>query len=150
VHRLLAAQAISARPRRDPVTERRSFLPEHAGDLWVGDALHGPLVIAPDGVVRQAYMLSQIDGATRFVPHSYFAVSERAVDQEYGFKQAILKHGLPRTYYVDLGAAYLAESLRLICAELGVRLLHTGVQDCEAKGVIERFHRTWRDEVGDE
>lgn len=150
VHRLLAAHAISARPRRDPVTERRSFLPEHAGDLWVGDALHGPRVIAPDGVVRQAYMLSQIDGATRFVPHSYFAVSESAVDQEYGFKQAILKHGLPRTYYVDLGAAYIAESLRLICAELGVRLLHTGVQDCEAKGVIERFHRTWRDEVGDE
>lgn len=150
VHRLLAAHAISTRPPRDPVTERRSFLPEHAGDLWVGDALHGPLVMAPDGVVRKAYMLSQIDGATRFVPHSYFALSERAVDQEYGFKQAILKHGLPRTYYIDLGAAYVAESLRLICAELGVRLLHTGVQDCEAKGVIERFHRTWRDEVGDE
>jgi len=49
-----------------------------------------------------------------------------------------------------LGAAYLADSLTLICAELGIRLLHTGVQDCEAKGVIERFHRTWREEVGDE
>jgi hypothetical protein len=24
------------------------------------------------------------------------------------------------------------------------------VQDCKAKGVIERFHRTWREEVGDE
>jgi transposase InsO family protein len=150
VHRLLAAHGISTRPRREAVTERRSFLPEHAGDLWVGDALHGPLVLAPDGAVRKAYLLSQIDGATRFVPHSYFAVSESAVDQEYGFKQALLKHGLPRTYYVDLGAAYIADSLRLICAELGVRLLHTGVQDCEAKGVIERWHRTWRDEVGDE
>jgi len=37
--------------------ERRSFLPEHAGDLWVGDALHGPLVIAPDGSLRKAYLL---------------------------------------------------------------------------------------------
>ena len=150
VHRVLAAHGVSARPRRDPITERRSFLPEHAGDLWVGDALHGPLVIAPGGAVRKAYLLSQLDSATRFVPHSYFAVSESAVDQEYGFKQAILKHGLPRTYYVDLGAAYIADSLRLICAELGVRLLHTGVQDCEAKGVIERWHRSWREEVGDE
>jgi transposase InsO family protein len=132
------------------VTERRSFLPEHAGDLWVGDALHGPLVLAPDGTVRKAYLLSQIDGATRFVPHSYFALSESAIDQEYGFKQAILKHGPPRTYYVDLGSAYIAHSLRLICAELEIRLLHTGVQDCEAKGVIERWHRTWREEVGDE
>jgi transposase len=101
VHRLLAAAGVSARPRRDVITERRSFLPEHAGDLWVGDALHGPLVLAPDGTVRKAYLLSQIDGATRFVPHSYFALSESAIDQEHGFKQAILKHGPPRTYYVE-------------------------------------------------
>jgi putative transposase len=139
VHRLLVGAGLSARPRRAVVTERRSFLPEHAGDLWVGDALHGPLVLAPDGTVRKAYLLSQIDGATRFVPHSYFALSESAVDQEYGFKQALLKHGPPRTYYVDLGAAYIADSLRLICAELGVHLLHTGVQDCEAKGDASHY-----------
>ncbi|MGA7924530.1 MAG: helix-turn-helix domain-containing protein [Candidatus Sulfotelmatobacter sp.] len=150
VHRLLRAHHLSSRPQRNGGAERRSFLPEHAGDLWVGDALHGPLVIAPDGSLRKAYLLSQIDGATRFVPHSYFALSESAVDQEYGLQQAILKHGLPRTYYVDLGAAYIADSLQLICAELGIRLLHTQVQDCEAKGVIERWHRTWREEVGDE
>lgn len=150
VHRLLAFQGVSSRPLRGPETERRSFLPEHAGDLWVGDALHGPLVIAADGSLRKAYLLSQIDGATRFVPHSYFALSEAAFDQEYGFKQAVLKHGPPRAYYVDLGSAYIAESLVLICAELGIRLLHTAVKDCEAKGVIERWHRTWREEVGDE
>jgi putative transposase len=135
---------------RGPATERRSFIHEHAGDLWVGDALHGPVVIAPDGSLRKSYLLSQIDGATRYVLHSHLALSEGAADQEHGFKQAILKHGLPRTYYVDLGSAYIAHSLVLICAELGIRLLHTGVQDCEAKGVIERWHRTWREEVGDE
>jgi hypothetical protein len=53
-------------------------------------------------------------------------------------------------YYVDLGSAYIARSLRLICAEIGTRLLHTLAKDCEAKGAIERFHRTWREEVGDE
>ena len=68
----------------------------------------------------------------------------------YGFKQAIAKHGPPRAYYVDLGSAYIADSLVLICAERGIRLMHTGVRDCEAKGVIERWHRTWREEVGDE
>lgn len=150
VHRLLVAHGASARPLRGPGVERRSFLHEHAGDLWVGDALHGPLVIAPDGSVRKAYLLSQIDGATRYVPHSYFSLSESASDQEHGFKQAIGKHGPPRAYYVDLGSAYIADSLVLICAELGIRLMHTGVQDCEAKGVIERWHRTWREEVGDE
>ncbi|MFZ4487667.1 MAG: Mu transposase C-terminal domain-containing protein, partial [Candidatus Nanopelagicales bacterium] len=105
---------------------------------------------APDGQLRKSYLLSQIDGATRYIVHSFFAVSEGAIEEEHGLKQAILKHGLPRTYYVDRGPAYIARSLRLICAELGIHLLHTGKQDCEAKGVIERWHRTWREEVGDE
>jgi len=150
VHRLLQAQGLSARPLRGPSAERRAFLPEHGGDLWMGDVLHGPAVIAPDGRLRKSYLISQLDAATRFVPHSYFALAEGAIEHEYGLKQALLKHGRPRTYYVDLGAAYRSESLRLICAELDIHLLHTAPQDCEAKGAIERWHRTWREEVGDE
>jgi len=150
VHRLLKLAGISARPVRGPSAERRSFIAEHAGDLWVGDALHGPQVIAPDGRLHKSYLLSQIDNATRYIVHSYFALSEGAEAQEYGLKQAILKYGLPRAYYVDRGSAYIAHSLRFICADLGIHLLHAGVQDAEAKGVIERWHRTWRDEVGDE
>lgn len=151
VHRLLQAHGLSARPVRGPEAERRSFLMEHAGDLWVGDALHvRQPVIAPDGRLRKAYLLTQIDCATRYVVHSYFALSENAVAQERGFKEALLKHGPPRGYYVDLGAAYIADSLLLICAELGIQLLHTAPRDAPAKGVIERWHRTWREEVEDE
>jgi transposase InsO family protein len=150
VHRLLAARGLSKRPARGPAAERRSFLVEHAGDLWIGDAMHGPLVVAPDGQIRKAYLLSQLDVATRYLPHSYFATSEAAPEHEYGFQQALLKAGRPRTYYVDLGSAYVARSLRIICGELGVRLVHTAPRDAEAKGAIERWHRTWRDEIGDE
>ncbi len=150
VHRLLARHGASRRPPRGPSAERRSFLCEHAGDLWVGDALHGPKVIAPDGSLRKAYLLSQIDNATRYVVHSYFALNEDAPAQEYGFKQALLAHGRPRAYYVDRGPAYIACSLLAISAELGIRLLHTDSGDAEAKGVIEKWHRTWREEVGDE
>ena len=150
VHRLLARRGLSARPTRGPGAERRSFLLEHAGELWLGDAMHGPRVIAADGRVRKSYLLSQLDVATRYVPHSYFALAEAAPEHEYGFKQALLKGGVPRAYYVDLGAAYIARSLRVICAELGVHLMHTAPGDCEAKGAIERWHRSWREEVGDE
>jgi hypothetical protein len=72
------------------------------------------------------------------------------VEHEYGLKQALRKAGRPRTYYVDLGAAYIARSLRVICAKLGIHLVHTAPKDCEAKGAIERWHRTGREEVGDE
>jgi transposase InsO family protein len=152
VHRLLVAAGISARPVRGPAAERRSFIAEHAGDLWVGDALRGPMVIAPDGSLRKALLFTQIDNATRYVPHSYFCLSkgEDAPAQEYGLKEAILKYGPPRSYYVDRGPAYVAQSLWDICAELDIELKHAGPGDAEAKGVIERWHRTWREEVGDE
>ena len=153
VHRLLAAAGISARPVRGPAAERRSFLAAHAGDLWVGDAMHPRApVIAPDGKLRKVILFSQIDNATRFILHSYLVIvdGEDAAAQEYGFKQAILKYGVPRVYYVDRGPAYIAHSLRDICAELGVQLLHADAGDAEAKGSIERWHRTWREEVEDE
>lgn len=150
VHRLLKSSGISARPVRGPSAERRSFLPLHASDLWLGDVMHGPLALAPDSRLRKSYLITQLDGATRYATHSFFALSESAADHEYGFKQAILKHGPPRAYYVDLGSAYIADSLRIICAELGIHLIHTQPKDCEAKGAIERLHRTWREEVGDE
>jgi transposase InsO family protein len=153
VHRLLATAGLSARPVRGPAAERRSFLAEHAGDLWVGDAMHPRApVIAPDGKLRKVILFSQIDNATRFILHSYLAIAdgEGAATQERGLKQAILKYGLPRGYYVDRGPAYIAHSLRDICAELDIHLQHAGAGDAEAKGSIERWHRTWREEVEDE
>ena len=150
VHRLLQRHGVSVRPVRGPAAERRSFLHEHAGDLWVGDVLHWTRALGPDGRVCRAYLISVIDGATRYVVHSQFMLSEGAIAHEHGFKQALLKAGRPRVYYVDLGSAYRADSLHDICAELGIRHLNTEREDPEAKGVIERWHRTWRDEVGDE
>lgn len=160
VHRLLSREGISARPsRRDDEdgepfgtrVERRSYIAEHVGDLWVGDALHvHRRVRFPDGFIGKAYLLSQIDSASRYLPHSYFSRHEQDVDQEHGLAQAILKYGPPCCYYVDRGPAYIAGSLAAICAELSIRLRHAGKRDAEAKGVIERWHRTWREEVEDE
>ena len=149
VHRLLKAAGISSRPPREARRERRAFLPEHASDLWMGDALHGPRVRA-DGRVRKAYLLSVIDAATRFVLYSQFFLSEGVVDHEPAFKHAIYTAGLPRAYYVDRGSAYRARSLTRICGELGIQHILTKQQDAEAKGAIERWHRTWREEVFDE
>lgn len=160
VHRLLSREGISSRPsRRDDeegdavgtCIERRSFIAEHVGDLWVGDALHVRRPVRlPGGRIGKAYLLSQIDSASRYLPHSYFAANEQAPDQEHGLRQALLKYGVPLKYYVDRGPAYVAGSLEAICAELSCELRHAGRRDAQAKGVIERWHRTWREEVEDE
>lgn len=151
VHRLLYAHGVSRVPRRGPSAERRSFLFENAGELLVGDVLHPhQKVIDEQGRLRKVYMLSQIDSATRYVPESYFAFAEDAPAQEKGLKHVLRAHGRWRKYYVDRGAAYIARSLRIICAELDMRLLHAGAGDAEAKGVIERWHERWRAEVESE
>ena len=155
VHRLLQAHGTSRRPARGPGAERRSFLHEFVGDLLVGDGLHvHHPVVDEAGQPCKAVLLSEIDGATRYVPNSRFAWGRRkgedAVDHEKGLKQVLAAYGRWRTYYVDRGPAYIAASLRAICAELDIRLLNTQSRDAEAKGVIERWHRTWREEVEDE
>lgn len=150
VHRLLARHGVSSRPDREQAGERRSWICEHAGDLFVGDVLHGPIVIAPDRRLRKSYLISEIDSATRFVPHSVFKLSESAVAHEEGLREVLQKYGRMRGYYVDNGSAYRARSLLEICAELGIDVTHTQARDAAAKGVIEKWHRTWREEVGDE
>jgi len=149
VHRFLKRRGLSGRPRR-AYEERRAYRHPHAGDLWMGDVMHGPKVIAPDGKERKAYLHLLLDSATRFVPACAFRLSETAVDLQVVLKEGILKHGLPRVLYLDQGAAQRAGSLRLICAELGIRLLHCRPYDPEAKAGVERIFRTLREELLDE
>jgi transposase InsO family protein len=148
VHRLLRRAGVPThRPKEHGDKQRRAFLPEHASDLWMGDVMHGPYVRHGDKR-KKAYLISIIDAATRFLVGSRFMLSESAVDHEAVLKQAIRVHGRPRVYYVDRGAAYKSDSLKAICAELGIEFLHTQARDAEAKGAIERWHRTWRTELG--
>lgn len=150
VHRLLQARGISERPKREVETERRSYRLPLPGDLWVGDVMHGPRVIAPDGQLRKSYLHLFIDSAARFVPGAAFRLSETAADLEAVLKPAMQSHGLPRALYEDRGAAQTSASLRIICAELVVHLLHCRAKDPEAKGVVERIFQTIRAEVLDE
>lgn len=150
VQRFLATRGLSGRGGGTPPDRQRlPFRHREPGELWMGDVLHGPRVLA-GGRIRKSYLVAFIDSATRFVPAAEFRLSEGAADHEYALKQAILKHGLPRTLYLDNGAAQTSRSLKLICADLSIRLLHAEAYDPAAKGAIERFNRTWRESVGSE
>lgn len=148
VQRFLKRQHLSARGPGEP-RERRSFLHSTPGELWMGDVLHGPRVLA-GGRVRKSYLIAFIDSATRFVPAAELRLSESAVDHEYALKQAFLKSGLPGAIYLDNGAAQTAKSLAYILADLGVHLVHAEARDPQAKGAIERWNRTFREEVESE
>lgn len=148
VQRFLKSRDLSARSTCEP-RERRSFLHAVPGELWMGDVLHGPLVVA-EKRIRKSYLIAFLDSATRFVPAAELRLSESAADHEYALKQAFMKHGLPRAIYLDNGAAQKSQSLKHILAQLSVTLLHTEAYDPEAKGAIERWNRTFREEVESE
>lgn len=146
VHRFLQHHRLSKRlPTSVNTIERRSFVAAHAGDLWQGDVLHGPSVMTEQGA-RKTYLVSLMDDATRLIVHSAFCLSETALDIEGVLKQAILKRGLPNKLLIDNGPAYRAQSLQTICAFLDIRLIYCKPYEPEAKGKLERFHRTFREQ----
>jgi len=145
VHRFLKANSISRRTVADaPIIERRSFLAEHAGDIWYGDVMHGP-TISTLQKMRKVYLVSLMDDASRLIAHSSFCFGETALDIEGILKQAILKRGLPKKLIVDNGAAYRSESLQGICARLRIRLVFCRPYEPQGKGKLERWHRSLRD-----
>lgn len=146
VHRFLQQQDLSKRIIADKHTiERRSFVAEHAGDMWQGDALHGPGIQTSSGM-KKTYLVSLMDDASRLIVHSAFCFGETALDIEGVLKQAILKRGLPYKLIIDNGPAYRAGSLQGICAMLDIRLVYCRPYEPEGKGKLERFHRTFREQ----
>lgn len=57
-------------------------------------------------------------------------------------KEALRRRGLPRKLYTDQGGPFINDHTRLICANLGIRLLHAKPYHAWSKGKIERFFST--------
>ena len=145
VHRLLARQGLMARPPAPTTKDRRRFAFALANDLWMSDVMHGPSVLDEEDRRRhKTYLIALLDDATRVVPYAAFARSENITAFLPVFARAIQRRGVPSRLYVDNGAAYRARHLALVCAKLGVTLIHARPYQPQAKGKIERFFRTCR------
>ena len=145
VHRLLSRHGLMDKKRNEPTSkDRRRFAFEKAGELWMSDVMHGPSVTTENGRKRKAYLIGLIDDATRVVPYAAFTLSENTAAFLPVLQQAILRRGLPKRLYVDNGAAYRSNHVSLVCAKLGITLIHTRPYQPQAKGKQERWFRTVR------
>lgn len=145
VHRLLAQHGLNkARPSDSSTKDRRHFAFENAGELWMSDVMHGPSVPVADKRKKKVYLIAFLDDATRIVPYAAFATSENTAAFLPMFEQAIMRRGIPKRLYVDNGAAYRSHHLALVCAKLGVTLIHARPYQPQGKGKQERFFRTVR------
>jgi len=146
LYRFLKSKELNKRIISDShLIERRSFVAEHAGDIWQADVMHGPRIQISKGL-HKVYLVSLMDDATRFIMHNAFCLGETALDIEGVLKQAVLKRGLPKKIILDNGSAYRSKSLQQICILLGIKLIYCRPYEPQGKGKIERFHRTFREQ----
>jgi len=145
VHRLLAAHGLMHKRLDQPTDlDRRRFAFERAGQLWMSDVLHGPSVYGRDRRKHKTYLIAFIDDATRVIPYAAFAWAESTQAFLPVFKQALLRRGFCERLYVDNGASYRSQHLALVCAKLGIALIHARPYRPQGKGKMERFFRTLR------
>lgn len=153
VHRLLKRaglmdKAANAANAAESGQDRRRFAFAHPGQLWMSDVMHGPSVLLPGTRTRRkTYLIAFLDDATRVVPYCAFAMSENTQAFLPVFKQALQRRGIPQRLYVDNGANYRSRQLALVCARLGVALIHARPHQPQGKGKQERFFRTVRSQL---
>lgn len=146
VHRLFKSHGVmTLRSQEGGGEDRRRFAYQEAGQLWMSDVMHGPLVVGDKGRrKKKTYLIAFIDDATRVIPHAQFTFSENTRSFLPVFKKALLKKGLPQRLFVDNGANYRSHHFSIVCAKLGVALIHARPYQPQSKGKIERFFRTCR------
>lgn len=120
----------------------RRFQKKHRNQLWHSDIKYGPyLPIGPGGAMKQVFLVTFIDDATRFVVHGeFYPVMDKTVVEDC-FRRAIQKFGVPVAVYFDNGKQYRTKSMMRICSKLGIRLLFAKPYSPEATGKVERFNR---------
>jgi putative transposase len=144
VHRVLARRGLMKKKPDDPTSkDRRRFEHESAGELWMSDVMYGPK-IRDAGRQRQTYLIAFIDDATRVVPYATFAFSEGTVSYLPALEQAVRRRGIPKRLYVDNGSAFRSKQLSIVCAKLGIALIHAKPYAPQGKGKMERWFRTVR------
>ena len=116
---------------------------EHPGALWHGDVCHGPSLRVGQ-TTKPLRIHALLDDASRYVVALEAHHSEREDDMLGIFLRTLRTHGAPDALYLDNGATYRGEALRLACERLDITLLHARPYDAPARGKMERFWRTLR------
>ena len=134
------------KPDKDSVNKHRlAFAKAHANEMWQADTLFGPYVQI-EGRAVQTRLIAFIDDASRVCVHGQFFAAENVDTLIESLRSAFYKRGVPHSLYVDNGSIYCSREIIQICSRVGTLLHHTPVRDGAAKGKIERFFRTVRDQ----
>lgn len=124
--------------------EMKMFEMESVNDCWQSDTSDGPYLIL-DGIKYRTKLIMFIDDKSRMILGYKFFLNDTAVNMQSVLKSAIKTYGVPKRLFVDNGGSYANKQLSLICASLGIELIHAKPYSPESKAKIERSFRTIKD-----
>jgi transposase InsO family protein len=138
----LSGKQLTAEAKAGGATRR--FVRVGRNTLWQSDVKYGVYLPDPNNPKKKfrTYLLVIIDDATRYVVHAEFYADQKLPILEDGLRKAVLRHGAPKSLYVDNGRIFTSKWLQLSCAQLNIRHLKTRPYNAAAKGKVERFNRT--------
>jgi putative transposase len=117
------------------------FEARRPGDLWIGDAMHGPVVGG-----RRAILFAFLDDHSRALVGYRFGHGEDVLRLEAALRAGLAARGVPAGLYVDNGSPFVSKQLLRACATLGIRLIHSKPGRPQGRGKIERVFRTVREQ----
>ena len=118
-----------------------AFEAPRPNDLWMVDFSPGP-TIRENSSALSTQLCVLIDDCSRLIP---FGAYYRRADTEafhHALKQAVLRRGLPKALYTDQGKPFVSHHTHIVCASIGIRLLHAKPYHAWSKGKVERLIQT--------
>lgn len=145
VYRFLKTQGYDRRTLRAGRLEsgpQKAFEAPAPNDLWMVDFACGPTLRSAEGKAIATHLCVLLDDHSRLIPFAAYYLAGDTASFLHALKEAVLRRGLPLKLYTDQGKPFVSHHARIVCANLGIRLLHAKPYHAWSKGKVERLIRT--------
>jgi transposase InsO family protein len=145
VYRFLKTQGYDRRSLRAGRLEsgpQKAFEAPAPNDLWMVDFACGPTLRSAENKVIQTQLCVILDDHSRLITYGAYYLTGVTASFLHALKEAVLRRGLPLKLYTDQGKPFVNHHARIVCANLGIRLLHAKPYHAWSKGKVERLIRT--------
>jgi putative transposase len=147
VYRLFTAHGLDRRslkaggfqPESGP---QKAFEAPMPNMLWMADMMYGPTIVTAEGKAIHTRLFALLDDNSRLCPFAQYFASEGSECFMAVLREAIRCRGMPDKLYTDNGKVFLCRHLRIVCANLNIKLSRARPYAAWSKGKIERFFRS--------
>src|SRR5258705_12884086 len=101
----------------------KAFEAPFVNDLWMADFSPGPKLNI-DGKVLPTHLCLILDDHSRLIAYGAYYLTADSYAFHHTLKQAVQRRGIPYKLYTDQGRPFTNKHTQIICANLGIRLLH--------------------------